>query len=56
MTRQDRLGLSLVVEPGDPRLRNLLLTHEPAEVLAAILGRHRLAEVADPRSVDRTRP
>ena len=61
MTRQDRLGLSLVVEPGDPRLRNLLLTHEPAEVLAAILGRHRLAEVRIPeawiergRDLDRT--
>ena len=44
MTRQDRLGLSLVVEPGDPRLRDLLLTYEPAEILAAILGRHRLGE------------
>lgn len=50
MTRQDRLGLSLVVEPGDPRLRNLLLTHEPAEILAAILGRHRLAETRIPEA------
>ena len=50
MTRQDRLGLSLVVEPGDPRLRNLLLTHEPGEVLAAILDRHRLAEVRIPEA------
>lgn len=61
MTRQDRLGLSLVVEPGDPRLCNLLLTHEPAEILAAILGRHRLAELRIPeawvergRELDRT--
>jgi DNA processing protein len=61
VTRQDRLGLSLVVEPGDPRLRNLLLTHEPAEILAAILGRHQLAETRIPeawtergRELDRT--
>jgi DNA processing protein len=61
VTRQDRLGLSLVVEPGDPRLRNLLLTHEPAEILAAILGRHRLPETRIPeawiergRALDRT--
>jgi DNA processing protein len=61
VTRQDRLGLSLVVEPGDPRLRNLLLTHEPAEILAAILGRHRLPDVRIPdawiergRQLDRT--
>ncbi|KRC64187.1 hypothetical protein ASE12_05045 [Aeromicrobium sp. Root236] len=61
MTRQDRLGLSLVAEPGDPRLRNLLLTHEPAEILAAILGRHRLTEARIPeawvergRTLDRT--
>ena len=61
MTRQDRLGLSLVVEPGDPRLRNLLLTYEPAEILAAILGRHRLSGIRIPdawaergRALDRT--
>ncbi|KQV76940.1 hypothetical protein ASC61_19120 [Aeromicrobium sp. Root344] len=50
MTRQDRLGLSLVVEPGDPRLCNLLRTHEAAEVLAAILGRHRLADTRIPEA------
>jgi len=50
VTRQDRLGLSLVAEPGDPRLRNLLLTHEPGEILAAILGRHRLGEVRIPEA------
>jgi len=61
MTRQDRLGLSLVVEPGDVRLRNLLLTLEPAEILAAILGRHRLVDTRIPeawvergRDLDRT--
>jgi DNA processing protein len=61
VTRQDRLGLSLVVEPGDPRLRDLLLTHEPAEILAAVLGRHRLMDVRIPdawtergRDLDRT--
>jgi DNA processing protein len=37
-----------MVEPGDPRLRNLLLTYEPGEILAAILGRHQLAEVRIP--------
>lgn len=53
--------MSLVVEPGDPRLRNLLLTYEPAEILAAILGRHRLTETRIPeawaergRALDRT--
>lgn len=50
MTRQDRLGLSLVVEPGDPRLRDLLLTYEPGEVMAAILGGHRLGDVTIPDS------
>ncbi|AXT85437.1 DNA-protecting protein DprA [Aeromicrobium sp. A1-2] len=48
MTRQDRLGLSLVVEPGDPRLRDLLLAHEPAEILAAVVGRHRLSDAVIP--------
>lgn len=38
MSRRDRLALSLVVEPGDTRLRDLLRDHEPAEVLAAVLG------------------
>ena len=61
MTRQDRLGLSLVVEPGDPRLRNLLLTHEAGEILAAVLGRHRSTDIRVPeawaergRALDRT--
>jgi DNA processing protein len=40
MSRQDRLALSLVVEPGDPRLRDLLLVHEPGQILAAVRRRH----------------
>ncbi|MBC7633097.1 DNA-processing protein DprA [Aeromicrobium sp.] len=39
-TRQDRLALSLVVEPGDPRLRDLLLDLEPGAIVAAVRGRH----------------
>ncbi|MEJ7635245.1 DNA-processing protein DprA [Aeromicrobium sp.] len=50
MTRQDRLALSLLVEPGDPRLRDLLLTHEPSEIVAAILRRHRLPGAEMPES------
>ncbi|MEV7396855.1 DNA-processing protein DprA [Aeromicrobium sp. NPDC092404] len=50
MTRHDRLGLSLVVEPGDPRLCHLLRIHEPAEVLAAIQGRHRLGDTRIPEA------
>lgn len=50
MTRQGRLGLSLVAEPGDPRLRDLLLTHEPGELVAAILGEHRLTDAKIPES------
>ena len=37
--RLDRMALSLVAEPGDPRLRDLLLAHEPAEIVAAVRGR-----------------
>ena len=32
----DRQALSLVVEPGDPRLRDLLVEHEPGRILAAV--------------------
>jgi DNA processing protein len=32
-----RLGLSLLVEPGDPRLRDVLELHTPARVLEAVL-------------------
>jgi DNA processing protein len=36
---RDRLALSLVVEPGDPRLRDLLVHHEAGRVLDSVLGR-----------------
>ncbi len=35
---QERLALSLIVEPGDPRLRDLLGLHEPGQILAATTG------------------
>ncbi|MCL3818830.1 DNA-processing protein DprA [Aeromicrobium wangtongii] len=38
MTRHDRLALSLVAEPGDPRLPDLLAVHEPGRVLEAVRG------------------
>ncbi|KAA1376553.1 DNA-processing protein DprA [Aeromicrobium fastidiosum] len=38
MTRRDRLALSLVVEPGDPRLPGLLADHEPGRIVAAVRG------------------
>lgn len=38
MTRRDRMALSLVVEPGDPRLPVLLAEHEPARVVRAARG------------------
>lgn len=46
MTRPEadvRRRLSLVAEPGDPRLRDLLQHHEPGAVLAAARGRGVLA-------------
>lgn len=36
--RLDRMALSLVAEPGDPRLPELLAIHEPGRILAAIRG------------------
>lgn len=36
--RLDRMGLSLVAEPGDPRLPELLSTYEPGHVLSAVRG------------------
>lgn len=42
MTRDDRMALSLVVEPGDPRLAELLETSEPGRVLEALRGGARL--------------
>ncbi len=38
MRGDDRLALSLVIEPGDARLPDLLGEHEPGRVLAAIRG------------------
>lgn len=37
--KHDRLALSLVIEAGDPRLRDLLIHHEPGELLDAVIGR-----------------
>lgn len=37
-SRQDRLALSLIAEPGDPRLRDLLAEHEPSRIVAAAQG------------------
>lgn len=34
--RQDRLALSLVVEPGDPRLHDALLEHDPRAIVQAV--------------------
>lgn len=57
MTRHDRLALSLVAEPGDTRLRDLLLDHEPGAVLRAVLGgrplsRQRIPDAWRERSTD----
>jgi DNA processing protein len=38
MSRQDRMALSLVVEPGDPRLPQLLARHEPGRIVDAVRG------------------
>lgn len=46
----DRLALSLVAEPGDPRLRDLLLLHEPGQVLDAVRGRGRAGDVTIPEA------
>jgi DNA processing protein len=35
---RDRLALSLLVEPGDPRLPELLAVHEPGRIVSAIRG------------------
>lgn len=36
--RLDRMALSLIAEPGDPRLCDLLLQHEPGRIVAAATG------------------
>jgi DNA processing protein len=38
MTRHDRMALSLVAEPGDPRLPELLAVHEPGRIVDAVRG------------------
>ncbi|AWB92799.1 DNA-processing protein DprA [Aeromicrobium chenweiae] len=43
MSREARLALSLVVEPGDARLRDLLQVHDPDRVLRAVRREGRLA-------------
>lgn len=48
--RQDRLALSLVVEPGDPRLRDLLVAHDPREILAVVRGRRSACALQVPQS------
>ncbi|NRQ50253.1 DNA-processing protein DprA [Aeromicrobium stalagmiti] len=52
-----RLALSLVVEPGDARLRDLLAVHPPERVLLAVRGGthlpgHRIPEVWTERASD----
>jgi DNA processing protein len=48
VTRLDRMALSLVVEPGDPRLTELLAEHEPGQVLAALRGERTMVGVRLP--------
>lgn len=50
MTSHDRLALSLVTEPGDARLRDLLRAHDHERVLLAITGGTRLAGVRLPEA------
>lgn len=48
MSRRDRMALSLVVEPGDPRLPALLAVHEPGRVVEAVRGGASLPDVRLP--------
>lgn len=48
MTRNARLALSLVIEPGDARMRDLLLDHTPEDVVRALRGRTALPGVRLP--------
>jgi DNA processing protein len=50
MTHRDRMALSLVVEPGDPRLPELLAVHEPGRVVSAIRGGRALSGVRLPEA------
>jgi DNA processing protein len=47
---RDRLSLALVVEPGDPRLVDLLAVHEPGRLLEAVRSRRPLPDVRVPES------
>ncbi len=48
--RRARLALSILCEPGDPRLPVLLATHDPDDVVAAIASGRQLAERPWPAS------
>ncbi|MGZ5408706.1 MAG: DNA-processing protein DprA [Aeromicrobium sp.] len=48
--RQAYLALSLLAEPGDPRLVELLAGAEPAEVIAAVVTGRAIGGVAPPQS------
>lgn len=50
MTGLDRMALSLVAEPGDPRMSRLLDEHEPGRILAALRGRGTLPGVRWPEA------
>ena len=52
--REDRLALSLIAEPGDPRLRDLLQEHEPGQIVAAARARTSAFRVS-PSWVERAR-
>ena len=54
---RERMALSLLVEPGDPRLPELLVEHEPGRIVAAIragrpLPGHQVPSVWRDRAVD----
>lgn len=48
MTHNARLALSLVIEPGDARMRDLLVDHKPEEIVRALRGRTGLPGVRLP--------
>ena len=57
VTARERMALSLLVEPGDPRLPELLAEHEPGRIVAAIragrpLPGHQVPSVWRDRAVD----
>ena len=47
---QQRMALSLVAEPGDPRMTELLQTHEPGRVLEAVCAGKRLTGASIPQA------